>query len=200
MGAELTKGVLDLTGHFSAAGMLVQASAIATGTVAVTEIDAHQTGYDTAAGATLTIALQPAEPRGVVLWFVDADGSADHVGSVIVTGLDQNGVGVSETIALPSTTGHAHGVRAYTRLTSVIIASCTGTYGENDHISLGYDNRVGLPAAPGAIYGRCLQSSFDGAPDAGTFSATYGTYNVAGTLDGAKDVMVTFTYKMVIPN
>jgi hypothetical protein len=191
---DRTKGYINLVGH-STSVPLVQASAIATGTVAVTEVDAHQTGYDTAAGAELTIALQPATPRGVVLWFTDGDGSADHVGTITVTGLNQNGEGVSEDLALPSTTGHAHGVLAFAKISSVNIHDCTGTYGEADHVSLGYDNRLGLSAAPGA----CLLSTFDGAPDAGTYSATYGTYNVAGTMDGAKEVEVIFNYKVEIP-
>ena len=179
----------------------VQVSDTTTGTLAVAAIDIHGTvGYNTAAGGALTIALQPAEPRGLSVWVLDTDASADHVGNIDVIGLDQNGTPVSESIVMPATTGHAHSVYVYSALTSIYIADViSGTYGEDDHVAVGYDNRIGLPAAPGCIYGEKLISTFDGAPTTDTINKTYGSIDMTGTFDGAKEVMVLYGYKMEIP-
>jgi hypothetical protein len=194
---DVKKGYLTLTGNLCCVP-LVQASDTTTGTMAVTAVDIHQTGYDTAAGFAFTIALQPATARGLVVWVVDTDASADHVGSILVAGRDQNGDAVSETIAMPATTGHAHSVYAYSILTSIKIASCTGTYGEDDHVSVGYDNRFGCPAGHGAIYLEKLVSAFDGAPTTNTLNKTYGTVDMTGTCDGAKEVQIVYTFAVPI--
>jgi hypothetical protein len=197
---DTRKGFLDMVGNLCCVP-LVQASDTTTGTMAVTAVDIHGTvGYDTAAGGALTIALQPATPRGLVAWVLDTDASADHVGDLYITGLDQNGIGVSETVTLPATTGHVHSLYVYSAITSILIANVTsGTYGENDHVSVGYDNRFGLPAGVGAIYERKLISTFDGAPTTNTLNKTYGYVDMTGTCDGAKEVQIVFTYKMPIP-
>jgi len=169
--------------------------------MAVAAVDIHATtGYDTAAGGALTIALQPAEPRGLVVWVLDTDASADHVGNIDVVGLDQNGVAVSESIAMPATTGHAHSVYAYSALTSIKIADViSGTYGEDDHVSVGYDNRIGCPASPGCVYGEKLISTFSGAPTTNTLNRTYGTIDMTGTFDHEEEVTLLYTYKQQIP-
>lgn len=194
---EVTKGYLTLSKVLTMVPP-VQASAIATGTIAVTEVDAHQTGYTAAAGAELTVALQPTYARGVVLWFTDGDSSADHVGSVTVRGVDANGAGITETLALPSTTGHTHGTEAFAQINSVNIHDCTGTYGENDHVSLGYDQRFGLPSGPGGVIQSLLFADFNGAPDAGTFSASTAMYTVAGTMNAVKEVSIGYIAKVPI--
>ncbi len=200
MSKDKVKGFIDLVGSYTCVPK-VQASDTTTGTLAVAAIDIHGTvGYNTAAGGALSVVLQPAEPRGLIVWVLDTDASADHVGNIDVVGLDQNGVPVSESIVMPATTGHAHSVYAYSALTSIYIADViSGTYGENDHVAVGYDNRIGLPAAPGCTYVSKLISTFDGAPTTDTLNTTYGTIDMTGTMDGAKEVMVAFTYKIEIP-
>lgn len=196
---DKTKGYIDMIGHHVCVPP-VEASAIATGTICVAEVDFDDIANYTTVGGPATIALQPSTPRGVVLWHTDASAALDHAGTVVVTGLDQNGVAVEETIAIPAATTHVHGVLAFSKISSVWVKTTAGTYGASDHFSLGFDNRLGLCAAPHCIYGSLIQATTSSAVDAGTFNATYGTYDAAEVFDADIEAEITFTYKIPIPN
>jgi hypothetical protein len=149
------------------------------------------------AGA-LTIALaEPDYPRNMVCYLVDANASIT-AGTVTIYGLDQNGEAVSDVIAITGTTVMS-GVRAFSKVTAAVWALVSGTVTTTDDtIAIGVGNKLGLPAGPGAVYEEMLNRTFDGDADAGTFNKTYGTYLPAGTLNGAKEIDLTYRFRVPI--
>lgn len=147
------------------------------------------------AGA-LTIADQPDYPRNISATLTDANATITTA-IVTVVGVDQNGVGISD--AITCTAGAAvYGSKAFAYVTSATIATTGTVTATDDKIKLGLGNALGLPAAPGATYLRMIRANFNGDQEAGTFGATYGTYNPTGTLDGAKPVEVLYLYRLPI--
>jgi len=153
----------------------------------------------TLTGGVLTIAAQPDYPRTVRGYLTDANASITN-GTVTIVGVDQNGVGISDTLTFTAA-GAQTTVKAFAHITSATWALVSGTVtNTSDTISLGAGASLGLPADPGAIYEKLVKATFDGGDDAGTFSKTYGLYVPAGTMDGAKEVLVVYNYKVQIPN
>jgi len=144
---------------------------------------------------TLTVAAQNDYPRTVRVWITDANASLTSV-VVTVTGIDQNGVGITDTITCTAA-GATNGAKAFAYITS-ISSLATGTLDAgSDKIAVGYGPALGLQAAPNALYSRLIKGTFDGGDEAGTFSTTYGLYTPAGTMDGKKAVEVLFQYKLL---
>lgn len=149
------------------------------------------------AGA-LTIAAQPDYPRTIRGYLTDANATITSA-TVTIVGLDQNGVGISDTLTF-SAAGAQTSVKAFSKVVSATWALVSGTVtASSDTLSLGYGASLGLPAAPDAIYEKLIKAEFNGADDLGTLSTTYGLYAPAGTLDGAKPLEVMFNYKIQIP-
>lgn len=148
------------------------------------------------AGA-LTIAAQPDYPRTMQVFITDANSSITG-GTVTIVGIDQNGVGITDVIAVTGA-GSFTGVKAFAKVTSATWALVSGTVtNTSDTVAIGFGPALGLPAAPGATYKRLIKAAFDDADDLGTFSATYGLYTPAGTMNGAKLVEVTFLFSVPI--
>ena len=142
----------------------------------------------------LTIAAQPDYPRTLRGILTDANGSITS-GTVTIFGLDQNGVGISDVLTFTAA-GSQYTTKAFAKVVSATWALGTGTVTTtDDKIAIGYGTALGLPAMAGASYKRLVKASFNGADEAGTFSATYGTYVPAGTLDAAKPLEVLYEYE-----
>jgi len=188
---DKVKGWLSLTGRASFAIPAVEEAADSGTIVSSVAISGLTAG-------ALTIAAQPDYPRTLRGYLTDANASITN-GTVTFVGTDQNGVGISDTLTFTAA-GAQTTVKAFAHVTAATWALVSGTVtGSSDTISVGYGASLGLPAAPNCIYDKLVKAEFNGADEAGSFSATYGLYNPAGTMDGAKAVEVTFNYKIEIP-
>lgn len=186
------KGVLDMVGKASFA-LPVAAAANAAGCAYVTDVS-----ISTLTAGVLTIAAQPGYPRTARAILTDANASITGA-TVTIVGIDQNGIGITDVLTFTGA-GTVNGVKAFAKITSATWALVSGTVtATDDKIALGAGPALGLPAAPNVIYGSLIKGTFNGGNEAGTFSAAYGLYTPAGTMDGAKAVEVLFTYKMLIP-
>jgi hypothetical protein len=189
---DTKKGWLDLTGFATFAKPIVAEAADSGAYVTAVALSSLTLG-------AFTIAAQPDYPRTVRGYLTDANATITN-GTVTIVGLDQNGVGISDVLTFTAA-GAQTTVKAFSKIVSATWALVSGTVtGTSDTISLGAGASLGLPAAPGALYGRLIKGTFDGADDLGTFSSTYGLYVPAGTMDGAKAVEVLYTYKLKLPN
>lgn len=151
---------------------------------------------DLVAGAC-TVAAQPDYPRNLRGILTDANATITSA-TLTIFGQDQNGVPISDVLTF-SAAGSQYTVKAFSKVTSVTWALVSGTVTTtSDTIALGYGTKLGLIAAPNAVYDRLIKAEFNGADDAGTFSATYGLYTPAGTLDGAKPLEIMFLYKLLM--
>lgn len=189
------KGWLSKVG-FMQFGKPVVANANAGACTIVTDV-----ALDTLTAGALTIAAQPDYPRTLKIVLTDA-ATTDLTGTVTIVGIDQNGKGITEVFSVTAAAASTavNGTKAFAHVTSATWAIGDGTVtATNDKIAVGVGPALGLPASPNGIYENLVKGTFDGADDAGTFSATYGTYTPAGTMNGAKEVAVTFRYKEQIP-
>jgi len=197
------KGYLSMVGRASFFGP--QATDTQTSECAlVTTVDVNDVAnYNNATGALLTLvaAGQPDVPRTIDIYIVDANGTITG-GTVRVSGFDQNGVAQYEDydIFVPgSAGGHVHGSKAFSFVSSVLVFSVTGTAADGDTIGVGFGNKIGLTAQPGAIYGDVIAANFNGTAEVGSFDRTYGTYTPVGTLADGSQLEILFTYKLEIP-
>jgi hypothetical protein len=106
--------------------------------------------------------------------------------TVVITGIDQFGNVATETVTGSNSSGTwtAAGSVAWAKLTSVTI-TVAGTTTTNDAYKIGYAKTYGLGCKISAT-ADVICSEFNNAADAGTASAVYHTYAVAGTPDAAK--------------
>lgn len=191
MGEQLEKQYLSLAG-LSTFDIPAVAAASAGACTIVTEVAIS----GLSAGA-LTIAAQPDYARTLKLILTDANASITGA-TVLISGVDANGEVVEETVTLTGA-GSFYSVNAYAKVTAATWTLVSGAVTNmSDTIAIGYGPKLGLNAAPGAIYQKLIKGNFNGADEAGTFDATYGTYTPAGTLNGAKPVEVLFRYKIPI--
>jgi hypothetical protein len=180
-------GYISLVGRFS--GQPEVAVTDTNGTIVTT--------VDMTALTTMTIAAQPDYPRTVSAFVTNAAGDV-IVGTVTIVGQDQNGEAQTEVIAITAA-GANNGVKVFSYITSATFAKISGTLtGSSDTIALGFGSKIGLPSAPGAKIRRIISAQFDDAPDAGTFSDTYGTYVPAGTMDGGKHLEVSYLFDVPV--
>jgi hypothetical protein len=146
----------------------------------------------------LTIAAQPDYPRNLRVFITDANSTVTG-GTVTVVGQDQNGEPITEVFTLSTAAAATTitGTLAFSKVVSATWALVGGTVtASDDTVAIGIGAAMGLAAAPGAVYQRLIKATFYGGDEAGTFSATYGTYTPAGTLNGAKPLEVLFHYKL----
>ena len=140
----------------------------------------------TLASTDLTNTACPGWPVVPVLVATDNADDGWTAVSAVVSGVDQFGDHISETVTFTNSSGTWTGTcaNAYQSLISVV-TSVTGATTTSDTQVIGFAKTYGL--------GRRIKSSsdviakrFDGAADAGTVSAANSTYAIAGTPDGAK--------------
>ena len=192
---DKVKGYLDRVGFMQFLKPVV-ANANAGACTIVTDV-----AISTLTGGALTIAAQPDYPRTMKIVLTDA-ATTDLTGTVTIVGIDQNGVGISDVLSVTAAAASTavNGVKAFAHVTGATWATVSGTVtASNDKIAVGVGPALGLPGAPNCIYEGLVKGTFDGADEAGTFNATYGTYTPAGTMNGAKEVAVTYRYKEQIP-
>ena len=146
-----------------------------------------------AAGENLTLAIStwtnafcPKHPVVPVIVTTEDTGDTFTAVSTILTGYDQFGDFISETVAHTNSSGTWTGtaVKAYDILVTASV-TVTGTTTTSDATIIGYAKTYGLSKRIRAS-GDVVVSMFDGAADAGTLSVANQTYVVAGTPDGAK--------------
>jgi hypothetical protein len=140
-----------------------------------------QTGYATAL-------VQPDVPRTMTV-----KGNASGItGNVVYHGTDIAGTAVTDTIAL-SGSSEVLGVVAFKTVTSVDLPA--ETHAGTDTVSLGRGAGIGFPSIINNT-ADVITHDFDNASDSGTIvaDATLGksVYIVAGTMDGAKVVSLTY--------
>ena len=135
---------------------------------------------------SFTKAYCPLWPTTVTTVVTDAAADDWTAVSVQISGVDQFGDIRTETVAATNSSGTwtAAGSHAFAKLTSVKI-SVTGTTTSSDAYIIGYGKTYGLGCKIRATTD-VICSEFNNAADAGTASAVYHTYAVAGTLDAAK--------------
>jgi len=124
----------------------------------------------------------------VVPVIVVTDAAADDWSgvSVLIKGVDQFGDNISETAAGANSGGTwtATCLNAYCTLTSAAV-TVTGTATSSDRWIIGFAKTYGIGRNIAAT-GDVICSWFDNAADAGTVSAAYSTYIIAGTPNSAK--------------
>lgn len=141
---------------------------------------------DTVLAASLTRAYCPERPVVPVAVVTD-NADDDWTGvSVTISGVGQFGLPVLETKAATNSSGTwtATFNNAFASIISVTIA-VTGTTTASDSYIIGFAKTYGLGVQISATTD-VICSTFNGAADAGTISATYHTYLIAGTPDAAK--------------
>lgn len=155
--------------------------------------DWHKTSTAFAAVANPTVAVTSFTKAYAPLWpaalsVVVTDNAADNwtAVTIVATGIDQFGDVVTETFAGSNSSGTwtAAGAVAFALLTSVSI-TVAGTTTSSDAYKIGYGKIYGLGCKIAAT-ADVICSEFNNAADAGTASAVYHTYAVAGTPDAAK--------------
>lgn len=190
MSGERKKGWITLAGNVSCAQPIVQAANA--GACAIVS-DVALSGLT--AGAMTVALATPDYPRNLIAILTDANATITS-GTVTVTGLDQNGEAISEVFTFAAA-GTQTGVKAFSKVSSATWALVSGTVTTtDDKMAIGVGDKLGVPAGPGAIYEEFLCGVFDGDADAGTFNKTYGTYDPAGTMNGAKPVEVYYRYRV----
>lgn len=110
--------------------------------------------------------------------------------SVEIKGYDQFGDFITHTVAATNSSGTwtASATLAFQKLVQVTI-SVSGTTTSSDAYIIGFVKTYGIGRRLGAA-GDVIETLFDGSADAGTVSAANSTYAVAGTPDGAKELVI----------
>jgi hypothetical protein len=144
----------------------------------------------TVLAAGMTKAYCPGWP--VVPVIITSEDTTDTWTSVVtvITGIDQFGDFVTETVTHTNSTGDWTGtaVKAYRTLISTV-TTIAGTTSSADSQIIGFAKTYGLGCHIKAS-GDILVKMFDGAADAGTTSVANQTYVVAGTPDAAKNLIL----------
>ena len=135
---------------------------------------------------SFTKAYCPLWPAAVSVVVTDQAGDNWTAVTVTTVGIDQFGDVRTETIAGTNSSGTwtAAGAVAFALLQSMTI-TVAGTTTTSDTYKIGYGKIYGLGCKIAAT-ADVICSEFNNAADAGTASAVYHTYAVAGTPDAAK--------------
>jgi hypothetical protein len=188
---DTTPKVLHMVGQANFAKPVVAAANAGACTI-VTDVS-----ISTLTLGALTVAAQPDCPRTMRAVVTDANATITG-GTVTIVGQDQNGDNISDVIAITGA-GSFDGAKAFAKVVSATWALTGGTVTTtDDKVAIGYGPALGLQAPIGAKYDRLIKGVFDGLDDLGTFSKTYGLYTPAGTMNGAKTVVVSFLYKLLL--
>ena len=158
----------------------------------------HLTTTNPATGATTisvatdgwTINTCPGWPAAVQFTYTELSGSAVTAAVMVLKGIDQFGDYVTDTItaAFVSGTGWVgEGVVAFRKLLTAVV-TLTGTTDVGDILIVGYNKKYGLGRKVG-VAADLILNWFDGSDDAGTLNIPNSTFDVAGTPDGAKELL-----------
>ena len=152
--------------------------------------------------AAATIANERADyPRNLLLTTTENSGS-DLAVSALVTGKDQFGAPVSETIATTGGTGATAGSKIFATVTSVVLTVTNGA--ASDVVSLGYvitnsnTAKIGLPAKLGAYTDVKAVTWIDAgtakmeAIVTGDIDTTYHAYQPNQDIDAGDDYIILF--------
>jgi hypothetical protein len=178
-------------------GGVVNANVTAVSTLRYSVAPTLQTATSAMPATLLLVAAQTAVTAGIIqpdvprIITVKGNG-ANVTGNVVIRGTNINDVAITDTIASNGAT-EVLGVKAFKTITSVDLPAyaVAGT----ESISLGRGVKIGFPVAiPNT--GNVISKNFNGSVDAGTVTAATtvegSIYSVAGTMDGAKIVALTF--------
>jgi hypothetical protein len=149
------------------------------------------TGASSITVSSFTKAYCPGWPVCPTLTYVETSGSDVTGISAVITGIDQFGDGISETVTASFVSGTGWvgtAVNAFRTLSSVVV-TITGTSDVADTLIIGYAKKYGLGRKIGQSTD-VIVSNFDGAADAGTVNVENSTYDIAGTPDGAKELLL----------
>ena len=135
----------------------------------------------TLAVGDLTNSQAPGYPVVPVVVVVDSAGDDWTAVSVVLTGINQFGQTIVETIAATNSSGTwtATALNAYFTITDVV-TSVTGTTTSADTHVVGFVKTVGLGVRISAA-AQVVMKNFDAAVEAGTVNVPYATYVIAGT-------------------
>jgi len=130
-------------------------------------------------------ATQATYGRSVTASLVDADASVTQL-KVYLSGLDTFGRAITETLSFTGSPGTStqESNYAFRELTSVIYHA-DGTVGGTDTLALGFKDKLGLPreitSVSDILKARVDSTAYENpASGAGTFNATYGTWEPLG--------------------
>lgn len=149
---------------------------------------------------TLTLAAIAARiehPRNVVFTLTASNLTAGYF-AVYGTGLD--GRKTREEVAVTGS-GTYTGSVPFVTIDRISVWGVEGTLDTNDVVKVGVGAKIGLPMPDGAKLVDVIKERFNGAEIAvtGTVNRTYGTYEPASTLDGAKNLELWYTIDIPIP-
>jgi hypothetical protein len=144
------------------------------------------------ADGSLTIAAQLDCPRNITIALTDADNSC--TGTILVTGKDNQGRAVTETISPDGLGGGKTltGTKIFASVTSVVVSLAAGA-GGGDLVNVGVGNKIGLPldiAASSKVLDVYLGGTRIAAPTIVTGTSISTVDVSAGTYDGAKAMIV----------
>jgi hypothetical protein len=119
---------------------------------------------------------------------------ADAPATVVITGKDADGKAQTETVNIAQTATIANGVKAFSKVTSIVYAAADGAAAT---VSIGYGNVLGVKKKPKVRAGLAalVREIANGAlVTTGSLDATNKTYTPAAAPDGAKDYAVFYEY------
>jgi len=135
---------------------------------------------------SFTKAYCPLWPTTVTTVVTDAAADNWTACTITLAGIDQFGDNIVATVAGTNSSGTwtAAGVIPFAKLTAITV-TVAGTTTSSDAFIVGYGKTYGLGCKIGTT-ADVICSEFNNAADAGTASAVYHSYVVAGTPDAAK--------------
>ena len=170
-----------------------------TGYAGATEADGAVLTNAGGGGATglVAVATRLEHPRNIRLTQV-VDGCTG--GNVRLIGIGMNGLPTSEVIALRSSSGSRDGNVPFLREDEVHVWGVTGTLSTTDTLAISNGPKIGLPLGTDEELFDVVKERFnlvDIAVTTANISRTYGTYQPASTLDGAKALEIWYTTKTI---
>ena len=189
--------------HIGAAGATTLPSATATATVeqagSVTLVDAlaatttaKATQYDLTGGnGSLANIVDPDVPRNVIINFTDGDAGISAF-TLTVTGTDASGDALVEVFVFAGGLDQT-GVKAFATITTIVLTDLVGA-GAADTIDIGHGVIYGVPLNGGSNFAVTHLAVAGVEEAAAAQSAANGTFTPTTAADGAKEIMVTYTY------
>jgi hypothetical protein len=138
-----------------------------------------------------------ANPRNVTFTTAGAT-PADAPATAVVTGFDAEGKAQTETVTLAQTATIANGVKAWSKITSIVYAAGDGA---GATIAIGYGVVLGLTKTPktrAGLTSAVHEISGGAVVTTGTLDATNKTYTPAAAPDGARDYAVYYEYNPLV--
>lgn len=146
----------------------------------------------------VSVATRLEHPRNVRLTQV-VDGCTG--GNVRVIGIGMNGLPTSELFTLLATSGSQDGNVPFLRVDEVHVWGVTGTLSTTDTLAITNGPKIGLPMGSNETLFDVVKERFnlvDIAITTANINRTYGTYQPASTLDGAKALEIWYVTKTLL--